>query len=228
MYMYPVFAASYVGFNTRFAALVLVNKPERFKVALYNFEAKPQEGAIRVWALEPGSYEVTTGVDTAGDDRIHESARTSQTELWRGAAVPVSLPSRQVLIVDARQRSRAKPLMERPDVGVVTEDAEWDVEDGVLTVKVHNIGCVPVTDLQVALRDQNGETQAVGTVSSLRAPLDFVPKVAEVKFDDMRRLVSQRVTVELGPDHGLLEITRANNTIRLEIDESNPRREDSQ
>ncbi len=176
-----------------------------------------QKGAIRVWGLEPGSYKITTGVDTIGDDEIHEEARTVESELWRGAAIPVSLPSQQLFVVDARQIDQAKPLKSRPDVGIVSEDAHWNAEEGVLTVRIHNIGCVPVSGLKVALRDESGITQIIKTVEHLEAPLDFVPKVADLKLTKLREIIGQRVIVELDPDRELLEITRANNRIEIEL-----------
>lgn len=55
------------------------------------------------------------------------------------------------------------------------------------------------------------------TVEHLEAPLDFAPKVVELEFTGLQGIAGNRVTVALDPNHELLEITRANNRMEIEL-----------
>lgn len=215
MYLYPIFAASYVGLNTNYAALVLENQPDRLKVLFYNFDPQPQRGAIRVWGVEPGLYRVRTGLDADGDDDLDAAASQAEKQLWRGAETAIELPARKAWIWEARQIRPASPLRQRPDVAVTAEDAAWS-PDGVLTVRVHNIGCTAVRNLTVELKAADGRSLGRKIVDLLDPPLDFQPRLAEVQFRPLPPAPRKTIlTVELDPDFDLQEITRTNNTTRI-------------
>jgi len=159
-------------------------------------------------------YRVRTGPDANGDDRI-DAARETERQLWRGAETPIELPPCKTWIWEARQLRQASPLRQRPDVAVTTEDATWG-KDGSLTVRVHNIGCVAVQDLSIALKGADGRTLERKTSARLDPPLDFRPRLSEVRFGPVPRTAAgATVTVELDPEGKLLEITRANNAARI-------------
>ncbi|MHC4874767.1 MAG: hypothetical protein ACYTFY_23210, partial [Planctomycetota bacterium] len=54
-------AASWKGFGTDYAALILKNQKNQLKAALYNFSSEKLDGTMTIWALEHGKYKFTAG-----------------------------------------------------------------------------------------------------------------------------------------------------------------------
>jgi hypothetical protein len=206
---WPGFAVSYENLGGDFAALVLDQGLDRLKLTMFNLRETQREGAVRVWQLEPGQYELKIGPD-ANDDGVMDSVTSTQMlDLKRMNAVPVTLPSRRALIYEFRQLKKYAPLHERPDVAISSADV---LRDGAnIQVTVHNIGAVDAKNIVVALRDNKGKIVASKVLSSLAAPLDLLPKTATVIFPN----VAQAVEVVLDPEGTLTEITELNNEVAL-------------
>jgi hypothetical protein len=154
----PFFAVSYENLTPNFAAMVLDDTPELLRWVGYSFEPREQSGLLRVWNLAPGTYTVRQGVDTNGDDRIDGETKVETMKLKRYEAIPITLPSRQLWIVEAECQSKETPLHERCDLAISAEDAV--LEAGTLTVVAHNLGCKPTGPFEVKIMDVNGKVLA--------------------------------------------------------------------
>jgi hypothetical protein len=84
-----------------------------------------------------------------------------------------------------------------------------------MTVTVHSLGAVDAPPSKVVVRDKAGKTLATARVPALKAPLDLMPKTAEVKLavPAGADLKGATVTVECGGD--IPEITLMNNSVTL-------------
>lgn len=208
---YPDFAVSYQGLSDDFAALVTENQPDVLQVSFYNFEENPQNGAMKVWNLQPGKYELTAGPDADGDDEMDVIEVTKEYVLERGASVALELPSQKTWVVRLRLLERATPLEERPDAAVSSNLLRRD--GSTLHVPVFNLGNKPIAHLKVLLRSTDGRLQQEHILKNLPpgSGWSFVPQ--EVRFSLPDETTSW--ILELDPDREIEEITKENNRIVL-------------
>ena len=176
----------------------------------YSFEPTPQSGKLRVWRLDPGTYQVRMGLDTDDDDRIDVLHKETQMALKRYETIPVELPSRKCYMVEAKLMRRDVPLYDRCDLAVTHEDASR--QGRMLRVVAHNLGCKPTGPFAVCIVDATGRTLAERRHAGLDGVLDLHAKRAEFTFDGMPERGALRVTLS-GPAK---EITGANNTAQIQ------------
>lgn len=205
----PIFAVSYEGLSPEFAAMVLDDTPEFLRWVGFNFEDKPQTGKLRVWNLVPGTYEVRMGVDADGDDRIDGPAETLTLALKRYEAIPITLPSHTLYVVEAKCIRKDVPLYDRCDLAITHEDATR--EGRALSVVVHNIGCHPSGAFTVEVKDGAGRVVATKRHASLEGVADLQDKKASLTFENM----PADGTLEVSARGPAKEITEANNVARI-------------
>ena len=207
----PVFAVSYEGFSREFAGMVIDDTTEALRWVGFNFESRSQSGALRVWHLAPGRYEVRSGVDLDGNDTIDRGLETRRLELKRYETIPVTLPTHAAFVVEARLVEKGTPLHQRCDLAVTHEDA---VRKGRgLSVKVHNLGCHPTGAFRVQLERENGDVIASMTNPGLEGIQgDFQPKLVAIEFP---HVAAGRWRVRVSGEKE--EITGANNVAQVTV-----------
>lgn len=203
---------SYEGLSRDFAALVLDAGPDRLKVLLYNFEPRPQTGAVRVWQLENGTYDVRFGRDLNEDDQIDELAWRKSLPLRRRTPVEIVLPSRQLHVMEIAQTEKGDDLLARPDLAVTHLDAEQ--VGGEWRFWVHNIGSSTAENVAVEVRDARGALAASFTIEELEAPVDLMPRKQPLSFAAQDFRPTFRVIVD--PEGLIAEICDENNVAVLE------------
>lgn len=207
----PMHHISYEGLSRDFAALVTKANSRSLSVVAYNFENKPQTGSLRVWRLQPGTYEIRMGIDENGDDRIDgKPEETFRQSLKRYERIALTLPSRRLYVIEAQLvESDPTPLYDRPDLAITHEDAERRGES--LEVVVHNISVAASGPFTVEARDGAGRRLASRKCLGLEGVGDFKDKKETLKFSDMPREEDLVVMVEY-PGR---EITSVNNLTRI-------------
>ena len=213
-------AASWDGFGTDYAALVLVARGSHFKALLYNFGDKPLAGRVRLWTLAHGRYRLALGPDADGDDKADKAARTETLEIARATPLALTLPAKTVMVLDLEQMERLDPIEERADLALSA--GEVRVEKGVVTGVVHNIGGKDAPAFVVALLDAAGKVRARQDLGPLAAPLDLLPKRLPFRLalPAGARPAGWRVVVAAagalpGGSAGFPEITQENNVVVL-------------
>lgn len=207
--LWPGYAVSYENLGRDFAALVLEQGKDKLKLAAVNLRTTPREGALRVWQLEPGIYELKIGPD-ANDDGVMDSVASTQTlSLQRMARVPLSLAPRRLMLYEFTQIKKSAPLYTRPDAAISPDDIRR--RGSTLRVTVHNIGAAPLKNLEVALFDAKNKLLASTPLKQLDAPLDLMPKTATLTLP----LKVGAVRVVLNPKNAIDEITDLNNSLSL-------------
>jgi len=209
----PTLAASWEGFGTDYAALVLVNQPDRVKVAVYSFAEAPMQGKMRVWALEHGHYKVAIGPDASDDNEMDRIEKTGTVELAKADAIDVALPPRAVTIVQIDQVERLESIFARPDLAIAAREVK--IEGNALTGTVHNIGSANAAEVTVAVLDASGQVIASKSLGKLAAPVDLLPKRTSFSLRlPARAGRGWRLVVD--PDRRIPEIYEGNNEVALD------------
>ncbi len=207
-------SASWDGFGTDFAALVLEARDDRLKVAVYSFADEPMEGGLRVWRLDHGRYRVAVGPDADDDGALDAPVDAPEMELQRYSRVPITLPPGQVTIVEIEQVEALDPIVDRADLALSTLDTT--VADGAVRGVVHNIGQMGADSATVALVSDQGEVIASKTLTGIPGiGADLQPARIEYELSGVpanaagwQVVIDREGTVE--------EIYEGNNALRLE------------
>ncbi|MBI5767283.1 MAG: LamG domain-containing protein [Verrucomicrobia bacterium] len=194
------------------AILIPDATPTAFKVIACNLETTPVTATMTGWNIDPGTWEITLGLDANGDDTA-DQAITRTASFERSRSLDFTLPPRATTIITLKLKTPGTPYWSRPDLGLDREDVTRTGDT--LRVRVHSLGSVAAPASAIALRDATGKTIATATTPALEAPLDLHPRTAEVTLTIPAGANLTGATVELDPEHQLTEITTPNNTIRL-------------
>ena len=212
--LWPTHTVSWSGLSEEFAAWVLKTKPDSLRVWIYNFEPRPQKGAVRVWGLDNGEYEVRFGCDDSQDETIDRVLWHKKLSLSRNVPIALELPSRQLVLLDAKQAKREPPIFGRPDLAVTTTDMELDRESGKLTVVVHNVGNAAAEDVEVVV-SIDGRNLATHRIPKLEAPLDLVPRT--IALTQLVPKQAREVVVHVDPRNLIAELWEENNEAAMAV-----------
>jgi len=193
-----------------YAALVLTARRDRLTVLFHSFHEKARPITLRTWRLPHGMYDITTGIDTNGDDQPDQAVQRSSQELWRhdGALTFAAQPN-QTHVVDLRLTKQLDDIRLRPDLAIGQPDVQ--ISDGKLTMTVHSIGGAPTPPARLTVQDTQGDTLGTAPIPSLPAPHDLQPKTARISIPLLNG--AQPATVEITSSSP--EITLANNRLAL-------------
>ncbi|MGA2444041.1 MAG: LamG-like jellyroll fold domain-containing protein [Opitutaceae bacterium] len=195
------------------AILIPDATPISFKVIAYNLETTPVHAIMTGWNIDPGIWEIREGVDTDNDDIADQSISTRNTGFERSRSLEFTFPSRAVTVLTLKLRTPGTPYWSRPDLGISREDVTF--RDGSLHVIVHSLGAVATPAATLVLKTSDGSVAASARIPSLPAPVDLLPKTAEVVLLLPHGMQMAGGSVEVDPENQLQEITRLNNRVLL-------------
>jgi hypothetical protein len=184
-----------------------------FKVIAYNLEATPVRATLTGWNVDPGTWEITQGIDANNDDTADRDLTTRTEKLERTRALDFVFSPRVATILTFKLKTPGTPYWARPDLGLDREDVV--ARGDAVRVRVHSLGSVSAPASSVALRDAAGKIVASAAVPPLDAPNDLIPKTTDVTLALPAGFSAAGATVELDPDHQLEEITTRNNAVKL-------------
>ncbi|HVW22774.1 MAG TPA: LamG-like jellyroll fold domain-containing protein [Opitutaceae bacterium] len=187
--------------------------PTSFKVIAYNLDTLPVHAAMTGWNVEPGTWEITQGVDTTGDDGADQGVRTWTSAFERSSSVDLTFAPRATTVLTFTLKAPGTPYWRRPDLGLSREDVA--VDGGTVRVRVHSLGGVDAPASELAFRDAAGKIVATAPVPPLRAPADLYPKTADVVLTLPAGVSAVGGSVEIDPQHALEQITRLNDSVSL-------------
>ncbi|MDA2927342.1 LamG domain-containing protein [Acidobacteria bacterium AH-259-G07] len=195
------------------ALLVPEATTKAVKIIAFNVEESPVAGVMTAWDMEAGRWELTVGIDSNSNDKANTIRRREIVDLERSKQLELVFEPKSTTIVELKLKSRRTPTWERPDLGLGREDVK--VQGDHIMVRVHSLGSVRAPASTVVLHDPSGKTVASSRVPALEAPLDLLPKTAEVNLQipvgrDLRGYV-----VRIDPEDGIHEITNQNNSVVL-------------
>jgi hypothetical protein len=184
-----------------------------FKVIAYNLDNTPVHASMTGWNVDPGLWEISQGVDTKGDDIANQAIETRTALFERSRSVEVTFAPRATTVLTFKLKKPGTPYWSRPDLGLDLGDVTRQSRE--LLVTVHSLGSVPSPAAELVFRDQTGHIAVREKIPALPAPVDLLPKTAEIRLKLPSGVVADGGTVEIDTDHQLDEITTNNNVVRL-------------
>jgi hypothetical protein len=194
---YPCWEVSWIHTTKNFAALVFPRGchglPEdvALKILAHNFEPEDRLVGVRLWRLEPGTYQFRVGPDANHDNQLDtETEARTVTVGERGTIVTFNLPSRVTQALEFRPLDTApRPDVPQPDLALTSRDIAFlpphpkPGEKVMIRATIHNVGSAPAENLIVRFveaTEQGTPQTEIGqvTLKSIPAPLDLLPQAA--------------------------------------------------
>jgi catechol 2,3-dioxygenase-like lactoylglutathione lyase family enzyme len=167
---------------------------------------------MTAWNIEPGTWEITQGIDSDGDENADTAVTKQVISLERTGSLPVVFPPRRTTVLTLKLQSKSIPSARRPDLGIGTEDILLHGNE--IRVKVHSLGSEASPPAMMALVENDG-VLASAPVPAIEAPLDLIPRTADVSLAVPAGADLHNCGIQLDPEHKLTEITRLNNRVDL-------------
>jgi hypothetical protein len=219
---YPFSPIFWSGFDTSFSALVLKASSSGLTVKLFNHSSAVQNGKLSFLQLNPGRYILTQGIDTNHDGNIESVTLTENLNVGkRNFAWPVACaPRKEELLVVKQVAASDKPEAAVCDLAVARSElhifrkSPSEIE---VTLPVHNIGTLGAANVLVELQSVGSETKvaARATITKIEAPLDMLPKIAQVSFTIP--VAKGQYTIRVSLPAGGQEITDVNNSVSFSL-----------
>ena len=212
--LWPTHTVSWAGFGEQFAAWVLHTRPDELRVWIYSFEPQAQQGQLRVWGLDNGEYDVRFGPDADEDEAPDREVWRRRLSLSRNAPIALSLPPRQLMVLEAKQLRRGPSIYGLPDLAVVTTDMTLDAQTRKLTFVVHNVGSAPARGVD-AVVEIDGRVASTDRIAELGAPVDLQPSAVPFTVEVPRGAKALSVTVD--PGGRIAEVWEGNNRATMAL-----------
>jgi hypothetical protein len=215
---------TYVGTTKWFAAAVMATDTQGFRILYHSMAPEEREIGIVPWELEPGArYVLTYGPDADEDEKM--DSLTEKRELaWAQTGTPIliKVKPKTTYVVELDQTRRGRVAGQAPDPAISSADIRYAPQRGLLMVRVHNVGSVPVGPFEVAFYD--GDPQQAGrligktTIPNIEPPNDMEPRWLTVGVNWRPSRDRHHVYVVLDPEDTIkTEITAFNNVAHAEI-----------
>ena len=196
------------------AILIPDATPEKMTIIAYNLETEPVSATLTGWDVEPGEWEVVQGLDTDDDGTPDQDMTKKHITFERTGAFDITFPARKTTILKLSLKKRGTPYWKRPDPGIGDDDVV--VRGNTVQVTVHSLSSVKSPAMTIALVDNSGKTVATAEVPSLAGLDGFEPVTTTVSLNAPSGIKPRDCTVVLNPDASFIEITRMNNTVKVQ------------
>jgi hypothetical protein len=197
------------GGGADLARFVEYSGNDGFSVRLYSFDSFERSVTARLYRLDKGDYSVTLKVDDDDDGVFEKTAYERRENLRRFGTLTFSVPPKVNAMLEVRQTRRDTEQADLPDLAVSGYYLRRDSRSLVATV--HNIGSAPSGAYDVTLLDSAGGDVKTVRASSLDAPVDFVPRSADISFDGVSPGEPYRVVIDRNDT--IMEIFEENNEV---------------
>lgn len=197
------------GGGADLARFVEYSGNDGFTVRLYSFDSFDRDVTARLYRLDKGEYSVTVKVDDDNDGVFEKTAYERRENLRRFGTLTFAVPPKVNAILEVRQTRRDTEPADMPDLAV--SGYYLRREGRSLVATVHNIGSAPSGAFDVTLLDSSGGEVKTVRASSLDAPVDYVPRSAEIRFDGVSPEEPYRVVIDRNDT--IMEIFEENNEV---------------
>jgi len=201
------------GDDEKIAILTPITVEDQMKMIVHNVSAEPVTAKLFARELTPGKWSFVGGVDSTGDDEMDAAQWSFESKFEWDTSVQMTFEPGVTTIVEMKLVEAGVPYTERCDLGIGIEDVKLWAHG--LNVKVHSLGAVASEEIDVVLKDPDGNVLRREILPPLDAPTDLWPRWREVSFLLHRVESLEGCTVEIDPEHKLNEVTRDNNVVVL-------------
>jgi hypothetical protein len=185
--------------------------PTAMTIIAHNMDDVPVVADLTGWNIDPGRWEFVQGVDIDEDFAPDTGIEKQTVAFERSKSVTLTFPPHKTTVLTLRRTRKGTPYWKRPDIGI--GDRDVILTSSGVKVTVHSIGSVTAPASTVALVAADGSTLATADVPSLDAPLDYLPKTADVLLTAPSAGDLEGAKVVLDPDGKIEEITEMNNSV---------------
>ena len=186
-------------------------QPDQFKVIAYNTSNKPQAASMTGWNIAAGEWQLSTGVDTTGDDKADIKREQRRVHFEKTQTLDFTFPPKTTSIIDMQLREEIAPVEQRPDLGIGRGDVT--LQGNQLTVTVHSLGHEDTSTGVLLLEDHEGREIRRITIPPLAAPTDLLPKTVQLQMKLPRGFNAKAARVRVALANGAAEITQRNNQL---------------
>lgn len=205
------FAAPATGESV--AILIPDATPTAFKIIAYNLETFPVNAWLTGWNIDPGLWEIAQGAGSRGGDVADSPLAVRTADFGRSRSVELVLAPRTTTVLTLRVKTPGTAYWQRPDLGISRDDVT--LHNRSLHIRVHNLGSVPTPETKIVARTFDGAIISSAMIPPLSAPVDLLPKTADVVLSLPRGVQIAGGSVEINPDGQFEEITTLNNRVPL-------------
>jgi hypothetical protein len=201
------------------AILVPEATPDHVKIIAYNLEQVPAKAQMTGWEVDPGDWTMIQGTQASiglappPANAPVENAETKTVAFERSKSIEVTFAPRTTTVIELTLKSKGVPYWSRPDLGIDPEDVT--ITGNTMTVTVHSVGSINAPASKVVLRDRHGNILATAAVPPLKAPVDLLPKTAQVTLAIPAGMDLKDATVTVECGGAVPEITLMNNTVQM-------------
>ncbi|MFT3781064.1 MAG: hypothetical protein QM790_03545 [Nibricoccus sp.] len=184
---------------------------QHLTVLAYNLEEKPVHATMTGWNIDPGTWEITQGIDANDDDKADGQVTPRTVVFERSSSLEFTFPPRSTTVLTLNLKEPGTPYWQRPDLGISRDDVE--VSGNKIKVRVHSVGSVAAPGATIVVREKSGNIVGSAQLQPLAAPTDLSPKTEDAVITLPENTNLSGATVEIDPDHHLTEITQSNNAV---------------
>ncbi|MBP5224004.1 MAG: hypothetical protein J6Z38_00255 [Lachnospiraceae bacterium] len=202
------------GDDEKLAILTPWQAEDRLKLLVWNDADAPVRAALTGAEILPGTWKITSGIDTDGDD-LADSGVTEETVHWEPYAdVRVCFAPKAVTVVElSLTEASGDHPRDRYDLGISEQDVK-EYAHG-FKVTVHSLGALDTPEAKIVLKSPEGRILDEAVIPPLEAPADLHPRTWEVSLHLWNVKNRKGCTIEIDPENALHETTRKNNTVTL-------------
>ncbi len=189
-YEYPSLLVSWKNTGKDAAILVHAGNRQSLHASVYNF-GQPRTAQMRTWQLEPGVYQISTGLSKNDDDSIHDVLTTDTITITeRVKDITLTIPAKQLLIIAVKQlQAYHTSTQQLADLALTKKDIT--IHTGkqphtyVVQAAIHNVGNTIANHVNVYVNAQLPDGHVLKdslNIQQLEAPNDLQPRIKKVQF----------------------------------------------
>lgn len=190
--------------------IVLNADDNSLEVVAYSFDHKMRELGMRLSRINNGLYKINLYKDLNGKGEKGEKIWESEKELKRFDVIKLPIPSQTPVLIELEQINRLEKQQQLSDLAIDPWGAIF--EKGAVTAKIHNLGNESAENATIGLFDGDVLIQEK-TIDIIPAPIDFLPKVKEVIFEDVS--FTGNLNIRIDSRNQLKEILKENNAAHV-------------
>lgn len=187
--------------------------PQAINILAYNLDQRTVSADMSVWNIMPGKWKVIQGVDNNDDQQMDKGATEKIVDLEPGQSLKLAFPARKNTLIRLELVQEAQvPSNKRTDLGIAPTDVKMSGNQ--LSVRVYNVSSVDAPPTTLLVKDAAGKAIKTVAVPAIKAPLDLLPKWADIMVTLPANANLSSGSVLLDPEKKLIQITRLNDSAK--------------
>jgi len=193
------------------AILVREATPTSMKIVVYNLSSASIRTTMTAWDVEPGSWQITQGLDANADDEADGETLSRRVDLERAGNVDLIFTPHATTVLTLKLIDKGLPYWARADFGIGPDDIV--IKGTTISVTVHSLGAIDSAPADLVWLDDAGKPLASTMIPKLKAPTDLLPKRVTITMTAPPGRNLHGSSLVIDPKSKIKEITRINNRL---------------